>query len=307
MQALQKLTPKLNLLKFNFSTLKTASPHLINVEDAKQFTNDSQVKFLDIRDIEEYKKDHIDAHTYSGDKFFWFRSGSDPQEIKKLQDTFQEYLVDMGVNKDDYLIPYEQQLSFRKGASCRAYYLLKLLGHKHVSILNGGYDKWLQENQPVTSEVRKVQAKGNFEAGWNKDIWASQVDVLETLKKKDRVFIDVRDEDEWKGESSSPLGKDFNTRKGRIEGARWLFWEKLMKQNNGVAEFNSPEEIRKQMEEIGVKDLNQPITVYCFKGARASNTLIALQTAGFKNVNNYFASWNEWSEDHSLPIDDRVL
>ena len=47
--------------------------------------------------------------------------------------------------------------------------------------------------------------------------------------------------------------------------------------------------------------------VYCFKGARASNTYIALKEAGFTNVSNYFGSWNEWSRDHQLEIDSKIL
>ncbi|MGZ3290002.1 MAG: rhodanese-like domain-containing protein, partial [Xanthobacteraceae bacterium] len=42
---------------------------------------------------------------------------------------------------------------------------------------------------------------------------------------------------------------------------------------------------------------------YCFKGARASNTLVALKEAGIENVTLYFGSWNEWSRDPSLPIE----
>ena len=43
--------------------------------------------------------------------------------------------------------------------------------------------------------------------------------------------------------------------------------------------------------------------LYCFKGARASNSLVALKQAGIKDVRMYFGSWNEWSRDPSLPIE----
>ena len=49
---------------------------------------------------------------------------------------------------------------------------------------------------------------------------------LETMKSaiKERriVKLDVRDVDEWIGESSSPYGKDFCPRKGRIPGSVWI-------------------------------------------------------------------------------------
>jgi hypothetical protein len=37
--------------------------------------------------------------------------------------------------------------------------------------------------------------------------------------------------------------------------------------------------------------------------ARASNTFVALEEAGVKNVGIYLGSWNEWSRDVSLPIE----
>jgi len=58
--------------------------------------------------------------------------------------------------------------------------------------------------------------------------------------------------------------------------------------------------------EKGVNPKDEVI-VYCFKGSRASNTLLLLYKAGFTNVKNYFASWNEWSRDEKLPIDDKKI
>ncbi len=43
--------------------------------------------------------------------------------------------------------------------------------------------------------------------------------------------------------------------------------------------------------------------LYCFKGARASNTVLALKQAGVDDVRMYFGSGNEWSRDPSLPIE----
>lgn len=39
--------------------------------------------------------------------------------------------------------------------------------------------------------------------------------MLEVLENNE-VIIDVRDDEEWLGESSSPLGADFVPRKGRL-------------------------------------------------------------------------------------------
>ena len=53
-----------------------------------------------------------------------------------------------------------------------------------------------------------------------------------------------------------------------------------------------------------VRDHDTPVIVYCFEGARASNTFVALEEAGVTDVRIYFGSWNEWSRDPALPIEE---
>ena len=54
--------------------------------------------------------------------------------------------------------------------------------------------------------------------------------------------------------------------------------------------------------ELGITPESE-VNIYCFKGARASNAFVALTEAGFSNLRIYFASWNEWACDPSLPIE----
>jgi thiosulfate/3-mercaptopyruvate sulfurtransferase len=117
------------------------------------------------------------------------------------------------------------------------------------------------------------------------------------------VLLDVRDVDEWIGESSSPYGKDFAPRKGRIPGAKWIEWYRFMKPSSEGQVFKSPEEILADCRSAGISP-KDPVYLYCFKGARASNTFVALKEAGIKDVRIYFGSWNEWSRDPGLPIDE---
>jgi len=112
--------------------------------------------------------------------------------------------------------------------------------------------------------------------------------------------------DEWRGASSSPYGVDFAPRKGRIPGARWIEWYEFMNTDDTIPHFKSPEEIRSLCAQVGL-DVDDDIIIYCFKGARASNTYIAMRLAGFTRLRNYYGSWNEWSRNPELPIDAAVL
>jgi thiosulfate/3-mercaptopyruvate sulfurtransferase len=130
--------------------------------------------------------------------------------------------------------------------------------------------------------------------------------MVEALANPSIKILDNRDADEWRGESSSPYGIDFAPRKGRLPGARWIEWYKFMEDRDGIPHFKSPEKTRALCAQAGLYPEDN-IIVYCFKGARASNTYIALKIAGFDKVRNYYGSWNEWSRDPELPIDDNVL
>ena len=68
------------------------------------------------------------------------------------------------------------------------------------------------------------------------------------------AILDVRDVDEWIGESSSPYGKDFCPRKGRIPGAVWLEWYRMMKPSPAGPMFTKreAEEFRQKLIRMGV-------------------------------------------------------
>jgi thiosulfate/3-mercaptopyruvate sulfurtransferase len=127
-------------------------------------------------------------------------------------------------------------------------------------------------------------------------------DMLAALADDGIVKLDVRDVDEWIGTSSSPYGPDFAPRKGRIPGAKWLEWYRLMKPTATGPMFKARDELLAELHTVGVTP-ETPVYLYCFKGARASNSLIALREAGVRDVRMYFGSWNEWSRDPALPIE----
>ena len=117
------------------------------------------------------------------------------------------------------------------------------------------------------------------------------------------ALLDVRDIDEWIGESSSAHGIDYCPRKGRIPGAFWIEWYQLMKPIASGSRKNSKDEVLAECATVGIT-VDTPIYIYCFKGVRASNSFLALKVAGIKDVRIYFASWNEWSRNEDLPIEE---
>ena len=277
----------------------------VSVATIESLLDKKKVKFVDVRAPEEYSKGHI-PDAVNIPEIFTYLATSDPQGVEKLKTTFEGLFQQAGINGDELIITYEDCLKTMYGASCRGFYLLKLLGHPNVSVLDGGWEAWVKYGLPITTVVPNV-TKGTFKASWVESMWSDEDDVAAAIKEKDVVLLDVRDTDEWKGESSSPYGIDYAPRKGRLPGAIFMHWHDFMKTTeDGLTYLRTPAEVREACAAKGVLP-DKKVIVYCFKGARASNTYIALKEAGFSNVTNYFGSWNEWSRDPSLEIDSRKL
>jgi thiosulfate/3-mercaptopyruvate sulfurtransferase len=223
--------------------------------------------------------------------------------MHELKTKFADAFGAAGLSGKETAVIYEQSMNSGFGQSCRGYYLLIMLGYPKVKVLHGGIDAWAAAGLPITKDVPKP-IKAGFsivpEAG---EILIDAKTMLAAVGKPGIALLDVRDIDEWIGESSSPYGKDFCPRKGRIPGAVWLEWYRMMKPTAEGPRFKSRNEILAECATVGISQTT-PVYLYCFKGARASNTFLALKNAGVKDVRMYFGSWNEWSRDPSLPIDE---
>lgn len=273
--------------------------------EANQKLISEEAILIDVRTAEEYEKAHIPG-AVNIPEMFTTLSMTTPEGLQDMQDIFTPLFSKAGIRFDQTVIVYEDSLNTRYGGSCRGYFQLCLFGHKDVGILDGGLSQWLQDGLPVTSEPTKATAS-DFQPRIQHDFLATLDDMIAVIDNNPGVkLLDNRDEDEWRGISSSPYGVDFAPRKGRIPGARWIEWHKFMDTSQDIPHFRSAEEIRALCAQVGL-DVNDDIIIYCFKGARASNTYIALKMAGFNKLRNYYGSWNEWSRHPELPIDDEKL
>jgi thiosulfate/3-mercaptopyruvate sulfurtransferase len=257
---------------------------------------------IDTRDPNTYAAGHLPGAVNIHD-IFTYLAMSTPEGVAAMRDKFAAIFGAAGLSGAETAVVYEQSMNTGFGQSCRGYVLLRYLGYPKIKILHGGYAAWAAASLPTTTELPKPVPK-TF------PIDPKAVSILVDLQAMkaavadpNLVKLDTRDVDEWIADSSSPYGKDFCPRKGRIPGAVWIEWYRMMKPSPSGPMFKSPAEILAECATVGITP-ETPVVLYCFKGARASNTLVALKEAGIKDVSLYFGSWNEWSRDPSLPIEE---
>ncbi len=273
---------------------------LISPEQLMALQEAGPVVVIDTRDADTYAAGHIEGAVNLRETFT-FLATSTPEGLKELKDTFAAHLGAIGLSGKETAVFYEDAMNSGYGQSCRGYYLLTWLGYPNVKVLNGGFSTWKAAGLPVsTKAVTPVPATFPTDLPMA-DVMLTKEDVADALGT-DTVLLDVRDVDEWIGDSSSPYGRDFAPRKGRLPGAKWIEWYRFMKPSALGPVFKSPDEVRAECATAGVST-DDTVYLYCFKGARASNTFLALKQAGFDDVRMYFGSWNEWSRIDTLPIE----
>jgi thiosulfate/3-mercaptopyruvate sulfurtransferase len=259
------------------------------------------VVLIDTRSPDNYAAGHI-AGAVNMFEIFTYLAMSTPEGMAELREKFATAFGAAGVSGAETVVFYEGSMNSGFGMSCRGYYLLSFLGYPKAAILHGGLAAWTAAGLPVTTDVPAPEAKTFPLSDSGSYMMLDWEDMLAALGDESIVKLDVRDVDEWIGTSSSPYGPDFAPRKGRIPGAKWLEWYRLMKPTAAGPMFKSKDELLAELHTVGVKP-DTTVYLYCFKGARASNSLVALREAGIKDVRMYFGSWNEWSRDPALPIE----
>ncbi len=275
---------------------------LISPSELSEMLRTEPVVLIDTRDPTVYAEAHIGG-AVNLRQVFTYLATSTPEGEKALRTTFAEAFGKAGLGGSETAVIYEQSMSTGFGQSCRGYVLLRSLGYPKIKVLHGGYAAWVAAGLPSTSAVPTVTEK-KFPMDSRGDRILVDLERMKSAINDRRIVkLDVRDVDEWIGESSSPYGKDFCPRKGRIPGSVWIEWYRMMKPTPLGPMFKSSAEILAECATVGITP-ETPVIVYCFKGARASNTFVALEEAGLKDVSIYFGSWNEWSRDPSLPIEE---
>jgi thiosulfate/3-mercaptopyruvate sulfurtransferase len=274
---------------------------LLTPEELSGMLNAPDVVVIDTRNPDAYAAGHIPGAVNIHD-IFTYLATSTPEGMAELRSKFADAFGSAGLGGQETAVIYEASMNSGFGQSCRGYFLLKFLGYPKAMVLHGGFQAWTAAGLPVSTDMPSVTPKPFPLTDEGKDMMLDRDAVLKALGDESIALLDVRDVDEWVGTSSSPYGVDFCPRKGRLPGAKWIEWYRLMKPTAAGPMFKSKEEVLAECHSVGITP-DTPVYLYCFKGARASNSLVALKEAGIKDVRMYFGSWNEWSRDPSLPIE----
>jgi len=270
---------------------------LVSAQWVADHSNDPNVRIVESdEDVLLYEVGHVE----NAIKIDWQIDLQD-QLIRDYIDKekFEKLLSDKGISNDSTVVFYGDKSNWW---ACYAMWVFKLFGHENCLIMNGGRQKWIEEERPLTKDVPNFPKTDYKVSGTNDAIRAFRDDVVEHIGSGNPL-IDVRSPKEFSGEllHMEAYPQEGALRGGHIPGADNVPWATAA---NEDGTFKSADELQSiYLEGKGLKE-DDDIIAYCRIGERSSHTWFVLTyLLGFKDVKNYDGSWTEWGNLVKAPIE----
>lgn len=270
---------------------------LVETEWVAQHLNDPHLRIVESdEDVLLYEVGHIPGAV----KIDWHVDLQDQLVRDYINKRgFEELLSSRGIANDTTVVFYGDKNNWW---ACYAFWVFKLFGHEKCLVMNGGRQKWIAENRPLSKDVPNYP-RTNYIAKERDDktIRAFRDQVMQHVATGNPL-VDVRSPQEYSGELLHMPGypQEGALRGGHIPGAKNIPWAKAVREDGT---FKSADELKALYEQHGITP-DKEVIAYCRIGERSSHTWFVLKyLLGYPNVRNYDGSWTEWGNLVGAPIE----
>ncbi len=270
---------------------------LVSTEWVQDHLNDPNVKIVESdEDVLLYDVGHIPGAI----KVDWQIELQD-QLIRDYvnKENFEKLLSEKGIANDTSIVFYGDKSNWW---ACYAFWTFSIMGHDKCLIMNGGRQKWIEEQRELSKDVPSYPKTDYKVASSNESIRAFRDDVTGHIGSGNPL-IDVRSPKEYTGEllHMEAYPQEGALRGGHVPGAKSVPWARAA---NEDGTFKSADELKAIYQDEQGLNSGDDIIAYCRIGERSSHTWFVLTyLLGFNNVRNYDGSWTEWGNLVRVPIE----
>jgi thiosulfate/3-mercaptopyruvate sulfurtransferase len=219
-------------------------------------------------------------------------AGEGRHPLPDAQD-FCRTLTRLGISADDQVVVYDS--SDGSMAASRFWWLLKLLGHDRVAVLDGGFSRWQALGLPLeTGEPRARGTSGEFPFRQFDPVQIVGDDQVEArLREPPGWLLDARSAERFRGEVEpiDPVA-------GHIPGAI----NRPLSANIRDGRFRPAVELRAEFSALIGSRSPSEIFLSCGSGVTACHNLLAMEHAGLHGARVYAGSWSGWISDSTRPV-----